>query len=210
MQKLTKRVFGSTKPGDIFLDLLTFERLLTKPVIHIIYWAGLLLLCLAAFSVVGGAVGIALKEDQPWGWFLAFPFLIGGMLFVISGMLLWRSFCEFYVAIFRIADDLNYLRNENEGQALRPQAQQPTPAPQAAPSPLSTARAVAGDSRFDTKPAFEGRPAAESRPFPGPISVPEQNPGTSRGAEQDVFGDPLPEQEAEDPFFRRVIRKDDL
>lgn len=110
MSGLIKKAFGSTRPKDIFLDLMTFDRLLTKPVIHIIYWAGLSLIALGIFGVVGGAVGIAIREEAPWGWFLAFPFLIGGALFILAAALLWRSFCEFYVAVFRIADDLRFLR----------------------------------------------------------------------------------------------------
>lgn len=112
-----KKAFGSTRPKDIVVDLMTFDRLLTKPVIHLIYWAGLALIALGLFAVVGGTVGIAMKEDMPWGIFLAIPFLIGGLLFLTAALLLWRSFCEFYVAIFRIADDLRALRAVTEGAA---------------------------------------------------------------------------------------------
>jgi hypothetical protein len=215
MNKLSKRVFGSTKPSDIFFDLLTFERLLTKPVIHIIYWAGLMLLVISAFGVVGASVGVALKEDQPWGWFLALPMLVGGMLFVFAGMLLWRSFCEFYVAIFRIADDLNYLRNENEGQGLREsglknpvaRASSPEPQPQTqpAPSPLSTARSVAqpadGRPNFETRPSFDSRAAGETRTESRPFTTPEPDGDTS---DEQTRRDTL-----EDPFFRRLTRTDE-
>lgn len=128
MNKLIKRVFGSTKPREIFVDLLTFERLLTKPVIHLIYWSGLLILVMMTFGVIGGTIGIAMKEDAPWGWFLAFPFLVGGLLTVCAGALMWRAFCEFYVAIFRIAEDLHILRLEAEA-----------PPQEKAESPVSTA-----------------------------------------------------------------------
>jgi hypothetical protein len=33
---------------------------------------------------------------------------------VIAGGLLWRAFCEFYVVIFRIGDDLTALRRAAE------------------------------------------------------------------------------------------------
>jgi hypothetical protein len=39
---------------------------------------------------------------------------------IVSGMaLIWRAFCEFYVAIFRIGDDLAALRRaaESEGES---------------------------------------------------------------------------------------------
>ena len=45
-------------------DLLTFDRLVTGPVIHLIYWAGLGVISLVAFSSVGAAVGVALREDR--------------------------------------------------------------------------------------------------------------------------------------------------
>ncbi|UDF03966.1 DUF4282 domain-containing protein [Asticcacaulis sp. AND118] len=112
---MIKKAFGSTRPKDIVVDLMTFDRLLTKPVIHLIYWAGLALIALGLFAVLGGTVGIAMREEMPWGIFLAIPFLIGGLLFLVAAMLLWRSFCEFYVAIFRIADDLRALRAVSEG-----------------------------------------------------------------------------------------------
>ncbi|WKL57781.1 DUF4282 domain-containing protein [Asticcacaulis sp. ZE23SCel15] len=130
MKRLIKQVFGSTSPGDIFFDLITFDRLITRPVIHLIYWAGLSLLLLSAFGVLGATVGIAMREEAPWGWFLAVPFLIGGLLFVFAGILLWRSFCEFYVAIFRIADDLRFLRKEAETASRQaPVAPAPEPRP---------------------------------------------------------------------------------
>ena len=53
-------------PGSaIFWDLLTFERLMTNQVIHLIYWAGLGVIALMAFGTVGAAVGVALRE-QSW------------------------------------------------------------------------------------------------------------------------------------------------
>lgn len=116
MSKLIEKAFGKTKPSEIFMDLLTFERLLTKPVIHIIYWSGLLLLVISCFGLIGGLIGMSFKEGL-MGAFLALPVFIGGMLIIIAGALLWRSFCEFYVTIFRIADDLQYLRQEAEGHA---------------------------------------------------------------------------------------------
>lgn len=117
MNRVINKAFGKSKPRDLFLDLLTFDRLMTRPVIHIIYWAGLALITLAMFGVVGGAAGIAIREETPWGFFLALPFLVGGSLFILAALLLWRSFCEFYVAIFRIAEDLRFLRVTTEQAA---------------------------------------------------------------------------------------------
>lgn len=114
--------FQKTSPGELFWDLLTFDKLMTGPVVHIIYWAGLALIVLAGFSVVGGAVGVALREGGIMGWLLAIPVLVAGLLVLAAGALLWRAFCEFYVAIFRISDDLRAIRSATEagGPAASP------------------------------------------------------------------------------------------
>jgi hypothetical protein len=102
--------FKKTSPGDIFWDLLTFDRLMTGPVIHLIYWAGLALIVLGGFGTVGGAVGVAMREEGWMKFFLAIPMVVAGFLVLVAGALLWRSFCEFYVAVFRISDDLRHIR----------------------------------------------------------------------------------------------------
>ncbi|NEX94972.1 DUF4282 domain-containing protein [Caulobacter sp. 17J65-9] len=106
--------FQKTSPGELFWDLITFDKLMTGPVVHIIYWAGLCLILLAGFSVVGGAFGMALREGGIMGWMLAIPVVVMGMLALAAGALLWRAFCEFYVAIFRISDDLRAIRNATD------------------------------------------------------------------------------------------------
>jgi hypothetical protein len=114
--------------NGLFWDLLTFDRLVTGPVIHLIYWAGLGVVALFAFSVVGAAVGLALKEPGPQSLLLAFPVLIAGLLVAAAMVLLWRAFCEFYVAIFRISEDLRALRQASDADhavatATRPSVQ---------------------------------------------------------------------------------------
>jgi len=100
-------------------NLLTFERMITGPVIHLVYWSGLGVIVLAAFGVIGASVGIAIRERTLETLLLAIPTLIGGLLVVLAGGLLWRAFCEFYVVVFRIGDDLSALRRvaEQEQQA---------------------------------------------------------------------------------------------
>jgi len=100
----------SSEAGHVLRDLLTFERLLTGPVIHLIYWAGLGVIILGAFGSIGAAIGVALKEQEIVGKLLALPLAVAGVLVCFALVLLWRSFCEFYVAVFRIADDLKGLR----------------------------------------------------------------------------------------------------
>lgn len=123
------QAFQKTSPGELFWDLLTFDRLLTGPVIHLIYWAGLALIVLGGFSVVGGAVGVAMREDGLMKFFLAIPVMVAGFLVLAAGALLWRSFCEFYVAVFRIAEDLRAMRStvERGGLAGAPPPAAPQP-----------------------------------------------------------------------------------
>ncbi len=102
----------SGRRGGVW-SLLTFDRLITGPVIHLVYWAGLGVIVIAAFSVIGAAIGIAWREGG-WAILLAIPALVIGVLSVLAGALLWRAFCEFYVAIFRIGDDLSALRKAAE------------------------------------------------------------------------------------------------
>jgi zinc transporter ZupT len=93
--------------------LLTFERLITGPAIHLVYWAGLGVIMIVAFSVIGAAIGVAWREGG-LALLLAAPVLVAGVLAVLAGALIWRAFCEFYVAIFRIGDDLAALRKAVE------------------------------------------------------------------------------------------------
>ena len=44
--------------ASLFWDLLTFDRLMTNAVIHLIYWAGLGVIALGAFGTIG----------PPWAW----------------------------------------------------------------------------------------------------------------------------------------------
>lgn len=108
---------GSAQTSRQFLwDILTFDRLLTGPVVHLIYWAGLAVVVLGGFTVVGGAIGLAVKDGTLLGVLLAFPVLIAGLLVLAALGLVWRGFCEFYVAVFRISEDLRALRERQDRQ----------------------------------------------------------------------------------------------
>jgi energy-converting hydrogenase Eha subunit E len=103
----------------VLWDMLTFEHLMTNQVIHIIYWAGLALIALGAFGTIGAAVGVAIRDPFPFGLLLAIPVVVGGLLVMGALVLLWRSFCEFYVAIFKISEDLAVLRADVEAERRR-------------------------------------------------------------------------------------------
>ncbi len=113
---------GRRRQGFVW-NLMTFDRLLTGPVVHLIYWCGLCLILLFGFGVVGGAVGLALRAlSLGGGALVAVPALVAGLLVMAALILLWRGMCEFYVAVFRIAEDLHALRTSNERGDAQPEA----------------------------------------------------------------------------------------
>jgi len=104
-------------PKSLFWDLLTFEKLMTNQVIHLIYWSGLGVIALIAFGVIGSAIGVAFREEMLMGVLLAVSVLVGGFLVVLILVLLWRAFCELYVALFRLSDDLHAIRRATDAEA---------------------------------------------------------------------------------------------
>jgi hypothetical protein len=98
---------------------LTFDRMVTGPVIHLVYWAGLGVIVIAAFSVIGASIGVALREGSWAAGLAALSILVAGLLAVGALGLIWRAFCEFYVTIFRIGDDLSALRRVAEAEDAR-------------------------------------------------------------------------------------------
>ncbi|HVI34233.1 DUF4282 domain-containing protein [Phenylobacterium sp.] len=117
MRRTLKRPQGAG--AAVLWDLLTFDKLMTNSVIHLIYWAGLGVIALGAFGSIGAAVGVAIRESSIFGVLLAIPVLVGGLLVIGALALLWRSFCEFYVAIFKISEDLSVLRQDVEAERAR-------------------------------------------------------------------------------------------
>ncbi len=116
-------ITSSRSPAhSLIWDILTFERLLTGPVVHLIYWAGLGIIALIGFSVIGAAIGLAIRDLSVLSLLLAIPVLVGGLLIVTALTLIWRGTCEFYVVIFRISDDLRSLRKYEESRGEPPVA----------------------------------------------------------------------------------------
>jgi len=116
---------GRASRRGSLLELLTFDRLIAGRLIHLIYWAGLAVIAMIAFTAVGAAVGLALKEPGNWqSYALALPTLVAGLLIAAALTLLWRAFCEFYVIVFRISDDLRALRLASDAEhAMRTRSQ---------------------------------------------------------------------------------------
>lgn len=130
---MVMRSAGRQRSEDTFVaflsDALTFRRLHTPRIIHFVYWAGLGVISLGAFGVIGAAVGLAAKEPGLVSILLALPVLVAGLLVVGAFGLLWRSFCEFYVIIATIGEDL---------QTVRRMAQTEVSPPTGAPPPTNT------------------------------------------------------------------------
>jgi hypothetical protein len=113
---------SGARSRGLLWDLLTFDRLITGPVVHLIYWAGLAVIVLFGFGVVGGSIGLALREQSVMSILLAIPTLVFGLLVAFILALVWRAMCEFYVAIFRISDDLRALRLAEDADRTPPTA----------------------------------------------------------------------------------------
>ncbi len=129
----SKDRFSKFTAGAFLWDLLTFDRLMTGPVVHLVYWAGLGLISLAGFAIIGGAVGLGIRDGSIAGFALAFATLIAGLLVLAALILIWRGVSEFYLAVFRIAEDLRAIRVATErGQAFSIKAD---PVPFAPPAP---------------------------------------------------------------------------
>lgn len=136
---IIRQVFGTTRPRDVFRSMLTFEKLATKPIVHIVYWLGCGIFIIATLGVIGAAVGAAWREGLPMGPFLALPLLVVGLFSVFIGFLIWRAFCEFFMAVLSIAEDLRYMREAQEryeNDARKPLSPQDPKAETAAEDPF--------------------------------------------------------------------------
>ena len=101
-----------------FRDILVLDRLITGPIVNLLYWGGLGVILLSGFGVIGGVIGVAIGEG-PMGWLLTLPALAFGVLIMVVVIAIWRSFCEFYLVVFRISDDLRAIRLVEEDEARR-------------------------------------------------------------------------------------------
>lgn len=101
-------------------DLLSFQRMLTGPVLHLVYWAGLGVIFILSCGLIAAAVTVAAREGS-MGLLLGFATLMASLLAMAVMVLLWRMICEFYVAVFRISEDLRALRLRGESHPDRPE-----------------------------------------------------------------------------------------
>lgn len=107
---------------------------MTGPMTHLIYWGGLAVIALVSFGVVGGAVGVLIRGGSIQTLLLSLPLMVGGLAMCGVLAVLWRGLCEFYLAIFRIADNLGALRvlieRETAEAAMQTDRTAVQPAPQ--------------------------------------------------------------------------------
>ncbi|HEX2800764.1 MAG TPA: DUF4282 domain-containing protein, partial [Phenylobacterium sp.] len=80
---------------------------------------GLAIIALGIFGTIGAAVGLAIRSADLMSVLTAIPVAVGGLLVMAVLVLLWRSLCEFYVAIFKISEDLSVLRADVESERAR-------------------------------------------------------------------------------------------
>ena len=99
-----------------FKDILVLDRLITGPIVNLLYWAGLGLILLSGFGGIGAVIGVAIGEG-PMGWLLTLPTIAFGVLIMVILVAVWRGFCEFYLVVFRISEDLRALRTAEESRA---------------------------------------------------------------------------------------------
>lgn len=108
------------RPQPGLTDFLTFERVLSGPLVHLIYWAGLALIAIAGFGALGATVGVALREGELAGILMAVVSFVAGLLVLGAVALIWRAVCEFYVAVFQISEDLRAMRVAYERESAEP------------------------------------------------------------------------------------------
>jgi hypothetical protein len=101
-------------------DALTLDRDFGLEAVQLIYWCGLAVVALVAFGVVGAAVGMLIRSGFPEGLMVGLPLLVAGLAIALVLGLVWRGACEFFVAVFQIADDLRALRIANESRTGPP------------------------------------------------------------------------------------------
>ena len=81
-------------------NILCFDAMLTPKIITVLYWLLLAALLLAGFATMFSGMG-------------GFSFFLGLMVFVL-GALIVRIWCELFIVLFRIHDNLKKLADKAE------------------------------------------------------------------------------------------------
>ncbi len=93
-------------------QFLNFDKLIGTKLIKVVYWLGLLGLCLfgigsvfASFAAMGSNIGAGLGT------------LLVAIITFIFGVIFWRFICELYLLLFRMSDDIRDIKNDQLGLA---------------------------------------------------------------------------------------------
>jgi len=87
----------------------SFERMITTSFVKVVYFLGFLLLTAAGVALIVWA-GLQLNEatiDRLLGW----RYVASGTAIVTIGNIVWRVFCELWVVLFGIHDELVSVRH---------------------------------------------------------------------------------------------------
>jgi hypothetical protein len=90
-----------------FADLLNFEKLLSLTLLRIVYFLGLLGICLAVLFAGFGALGVMRYSFVTGVGTLVFAIVSGAM-----GVLVWRVICELWTVLFGIYDRLGQIKEQ--------------------------------------------------------------------------------------------------
>ncbi len=128
---------ATAPPNSVLWNLLTLQGVMTGSLVHLVYWFGLGVVALGGFGAVGGAVGVALREGFPMGILLGIGFAGAGLLVTAALAIVWRSFCELYVVLIQLGEDIRALRVAADKGLIQvrviPAAEAAAEAPPAAP-----------------------------------------------------------------------------
>ncbi|MHC4340065.1 MAG: DUF4282 domain-containing protein [Planctomycetota bacterium] len=72
-------------------EFLAFRKMLTPVIIQALFWIGLLMIAVFAFSA----------NEVPMA-----------LVMIVSGAIMWRVYCEILIVIFRILDSLTDIKNK--------------------------------------------------------------------------------------------------
>ena len=102
--------------GGRFNDFLTFRLLITPWLIELVFWMGVIA------CIVGGSMIIGTSFDRPnptaskTDHFSATTFALG-LAMMLLGPLMLRLFCELFIIIFKIHDELKEANDRHRSQS---------------------------------------------------------------------------------------------
>ena len=81
--------------------MLSFDRFLTPTLVVVVYWLGL-----AALFI--GVIGAIMSTHSPFGSILS---IIGAIVALVGGAILWRVICESIILAFKMYDRMTEIRD---------------------------------------------------------------------------------------------------